>query len=192
MKRAFILLSLFVLVACEQGKQIMSVVTPEQPDDTAELVDDTTETLPLITFENVFELKTGQRYRIIPTEVNGGNEPELETKIWDISFGSIGGYPPVLLEGYTDNDPKFKAWFSMSNAINYLNEDAKVLPYALTTDGKKVIEEGDEIVIEIVSQEFAAVEQEGGTRNNKFVFTLVEYSAILIENLTNPDRTFEY
>ena len=80
----------------------------------------------------------------------------------------------------------------MSNAINYLNEDAKVLPYALTTDGKKVIEEGDEIVIEIVSQEFAGVEQEGGTRNNKFVFTLVEYSAILIENLTHPDRTFEY
>lgn len=190
MKRAFVLLSLLVLIACEQGQQIMnSVVSPEQPDDTAELVDDTAELLPAITFENVLKLKPGQRYRMIPTEINGGSEPEGEDKIGDVSWGNVGGYPRVVLEGFTDNDPKIMAWFSMGNAINYGIKN--VLPYALTIEGKKVIEQGDEIVIEIVGLETLA-EQEGGTRNNKFVFTLVEYSALLIENLTNPDRLFEY
>ena len=92
MKRAFILLSLFVLVACEQGKQIMKpVVTSEQPAETVELLDDTTESLPAITFENVSELEPGQRYRMIPTEVNGGSELEGDDKIWNVSWGSVGG-----------------------------------------------------------------------------------------------------
>ena len=184
MKRAFVFISLFVLVACQQEQKILnSVVTPKQPDDTTELVSDMAESLPAITLDNALELEAGQRYRMIPTEVDGGKNPHAESKIWSVSWGSIGGSPKEVLEGFTDNDPKIFAWFSMANAGQ--------IPYTLTLEGKKVIEEGDEIVIEIVEPSFV-VEQEGGSRNNKFVFTLAEYSAILIENLTQPDITFEY
>ena len=49
----------------------------------------------------------------------------------------------------------------------------------------------DEIVVEIISKQFVGP-QIGGPRGNKFQFTLVEYVAILIENLTHSDRKFKY
>ncbi|MYB01882.1 hypothetical protein F4X90_19715, partial [Candidatus Poribacteria bacterium] len=174
MKRAFVLISLFVLVACDNGKQIMKpVVTPEQIDETIELP-------PSITFENVFELEMGQRYRMIPTGAWYTRftliepfflphaVPNQESTIWSVLWGSVGEHPPTLLEGFTDRDPKVQARFSMGNADK--------TPYALTLDGKKVIEEGNEIVIEIVSLPVSRIE-EGGTRGNKFDYQFVEYSA---------------
>ena len=72
-------------------------------------------------------------------------------------------------------------------------------PFAKTLDGKRVIERDpvwDEIVIEIVSiggpERPEGFQEIGGPRGNRFEFTLVEYDAILIENLTHPDRKFEY
>lgn len=189
MKRAFVILSLFVLVACHSGKQIMKpIVTPEQPDETIVLP-------PSITFENVFELERGQQYRMIPTRAwytrftiiepffSPHAAPNQESTIWSVLWGSVGENPPGLLKSFTDSDPKVQARFSMA--------DADKKPYALTLDGKKVIEEGDEIVIEIVSFSANRVE-EGGTRGNKFDYQVVEYAAILIKNLTHPDRAFEY
>ena len=67
-------------------------------------------------------------------------------------------------------------------------------PYARTLDGKPVIVKvpvWDEIVIEIGVKNTHTI-QKGGPRGNRFEFTLVEYAAILIENLTHPDRKFEY
>ena len=67
-------------------------------------------------------------------------------------------------------------------------------PYALTRDGNRVIASEpkmDEIVIEIVSQMWARKET-GGNRGNRFEYDVVAYNAILIENLTHPERTFEY
>ena len=82
------------------------------------------------------------------------------------------------------------AWFSMVNANR--------VPYAKTLDGKPVIVKDpvwDEIVIEIISfgglSGAGGSKQKGGPRGNRFDFTLVEYDAILIENLTHPDRKFE-
>lgn len=190
MKRAFVLISLFVLIACDNGKQIMKpVVTPEQPAETIELP-------PSITFENVFELEMGQRYRMIPTRAKYNTfgtiqelfthitVPNQESTIWSVSWGSVGDYPPELLEGFTDNDPKVRARFFLEDA------DSKN-PYALTLDGKRVIEEGNEIVIEIVGLRSSKIEA-GGSRGNEFDYSLIEYAAILIENLTHPDRTIEY
>jgi len=46
--------------------------------------------------------------------------------------------------------------------------------------------------IEIVQNRGGAVQRIGGRRGNRFEFTTVAYDAVLIENLTRPDRKFEY
>jgi hypothetical protein len=104
-------------------------------------------------------------------------------------FGNVGGHGQ-LLEGYTEDDPKLHVWFNLTK-----------YPYETTLDGERVIEFNpvwDEIVIEIVSasQIIGAggeiTTKRGGTRGNRFDYNVRAYAAILIENLTNPDRKFEY
>ena len=188
-----ILYFIVILTACDQGipKMMKPVLTPEpttvvQPMSEAEAQG---MVYPEITFENVLELMPGEKYRMGPTESHEGTG--AEGVIYSVSWGSVGGNPKELLEGFTEDDPKVYAWFSMGNA-------GKV-PYAKTLDGKPVIAKDpvwDEIVIEIIS--FGGLsgpggsKQTGGPRGNRFDFTLVEYDAILIENLTHPDRKFEY
>ena len=185
-----ILCVIVILTGCDQGQKMMKpVLTPEpttveQPMSEAEAQG---MVYPEITFENVLELMPGERYRMRPTESDEGTGDE--GRIWSVSWGSVGGNPKELLEGFTEEDPKVYAWFSMIN-------DGGKAPYAKTLDGKPVIVKDpvwDEIVIEIVVNQWdGGVQQTGGPRGNRFDFTLVEYSAILIENLTHPDRKFEY
>lgn len=143
---------------------------------------------PEVTFDNVLELMPGERYRIRPTDSHEGAGDE--GLIYSIGWGSIDENRK-LREGFTADDPKIRAWFSMANAGK--------APYAKTLDGKPVIVKDpvwDEIVIEIISfgglSGAGGSKQVGGPRGNRFEFTLVEYDAILIENLTHPDRKFEY
>ena len=187
-----ILCVIVILTGCDQGQKMMKpVLTPEpttveQPMSEAEAQGTV---YPEITFENVLELMPGEKYRMRPTESHEGSGDE--GLIYSVSWGSVGGNPKELLEGFTEDDPKVYAWFSMGNTGK--------APYAKTLDGKTVIVKDpvwDEIVIEIIS--FGGLsgpggsKQEGGTRGNRFDFTLVEYDAILIENLIHPDRKFEY
>ena len=183
-----ILCVIVILTGCDQGQKLMKpVLTPEpttveQPMSEAEAQGTV---YPEITFENVLELMPGEKYRMRPTESREGTGDE--GVIYNVSWGSIRGNPKELLEGFTEEDPKVYAWFSMVNANR--------VPYAKTLDGKPVIVKDpvwDEIVIEIVENTTFEGVQQAGTRGNKFEYRLVEYAAILIENLTHPDRKFEY
>lgn len=186
-----ILCVLVILAGCDEGKQMMETTltpepTTEQPPVESSMPETDDQTMyPEITLENVLALEPGQRYRLRPVDSDEGSGDE--GKIWSISWRTmdVDGNP---LEGFTEDDPKIHAWFSMANAQR--------VPYAKTLDGKPVIVKDpvwDEIVIEIVENMWGGgVQQTGGPRGNRFEFTLVEYSAILIENLTHPDRKFEY
>ena len=193
MKSLMALMLLVVFIAgCDQGQKMMKpILTLEQPPVEQPMLEtDAQETVyPEITFENVLVLMPGEKYRMRPTESHEGTGDE--GVIYSVSWGSVGGNPTELLEGFTEDDPKVYAWFSMTNANR--------APYAKTLDGKPVIVKDpvwDEIVIEIISfgglSGPGGVQQIGGPRGNRFDFTLVEYDAILIENLTHPDRKFEY
>ena len=172
------------LTGCDQGKQMM-----EQP-----LVDpsisetDEQPMYPEITFENVLDLAPEGRYRMRPTGSN-----EVSEYISRVDWGSVDIKTRELREEFTDDDPKIFAAF-------YFDADfTGNLPFSETLDGKKVIERDpvwDEIVIEIVGKAGPEVpeghQEIGGPRGNRFEFTLVEYTAILIENLTHPDREIVY
>ena len=143
---------------------------------------------PEITFENVLDLAPGEKYRLRP--IDSHEDPDAEGFIFGVGWGSISE-DHRLREGFTAADPKIRAWFSFSNPST-----AGKVPYAQTLDGKPVIVKApvwDEIVIEIVENPWGKSFQEtGGPRGNRFEFTRVEYAAILIENLTHPDRRVEY
>ena len=194
-----ILCVLVILAGCDSAKQMMETTltpepttdltpepTTEQPPVEPSMPETDEETMyPEITFENVLDLEPGQRYRLRPIDsVEGSGDEGL---IRSIGWGSIDK-DRNLREGFTEDDPKIRAWFSMGNTGRS--------PYAETLDGKPVIVKDpvwDEIVIEIVENTWGGgVQETAGPRGNRFEFTLVEYSAILIENLTHPDRKFEY
>ena len=199
-----ILCVIVILTGCDQGQKMMKpILTPEttppvvteeigapadpvsdpiaRPDPFTETI---VESLPELTFDNALTFEPGQRYRMIPTDVETGRPPD--GGIFSVSWGNVN-VDGKLIEGFTVNDSNVFVWFSMINA-------GKV-PYAFTVDGRNVIEEGDEIVIEIVERsgfEGSDALQPGGVRGNKFQYRHIEYSAILIRNLTHPDRKFEY
>jgi len=186
-----ILCVLVILIGCDEGKQMMETTltpepTTEQPPVEPSMPETDEEPMyPEITFENVLDLEPGQQYRLKPIDSDEGSGDE--GLIYSIGWGSIDENRN-LREGFTEEDPKIRAWFSMVNANR--------VPYAKTLDGKPVIVKNpvwDEIVIEIVENMWGGgVQETGGPRGDRFEFTLVEYSAILIENLTHPDRKFEY
>ena len=186
----FFLCVIVILAGCDQGQKMMKpALTPEpttQPPTVKQPMPEKEATVyPEITFENVLDLAPGEKYRLRPIDSHEGTGDE--GIIYSIGWGSIGE-DRRLREGFTEADPKIRAWFSMGNAGK--------APYAKTLDGKPVIVKApvwDEIVIEIVENQWGGgLQQTGGPRGNRFEFTLVEYAAILIENLTHPDRTFEY
>ena len=49
----------------------------------------------------------------------------------------------------------------------------------------------DEIIVEITRSRGVS-ETLGGERGNKFPYKIVSYEGVAIENLTHPDRVYEY
>ena len=189
-----ILCVIVILAGCDQAEQMMeTTLSPETTTEQLPAEPSMSETdeqtmYPEITFENVLDLAPGRQYKLRPMDSSEGSGDE--GLIYSIGWGSIDENQN-LREGFTEDDPKIRVWFSMANTGR--------APYAKTLDGKPVIAKDpvwDEIVIEIIS--FGGLsgpggsKQKGGPRGNRFEFTLVEYDAILIENLTHPDRKFEY
>ena len=67
-------------------------------------------------------------------------------------------------------------------------------PYEKMLNGKLAIEYkpvNDELLVEIGEKLREGTEQ-GGERGNKFTYTYIVYAGVALENLTNPDRAFEY
>ena len=61
-------------------------------------------------------------------------------------------------------------------------------------DGKLAIEykpEVDEVLVEIREKTRERIVT-GGSRGNRFEFTIIAYSGKVIANLTNPDREIQY
>ena len=175
MKVVMALMLLVVFIAgCDHGRR-MKVETDTMTEQTM---------YPEITFENVLDLAPG-RYRLTPNQGYAEGSEGVDVIIYDLSHGNVDawGSPFPFGADIAADVPKIYALFELTKH-----------PYALTPDGDRVIAfepEMDEIVIEIVSQMWVGKET-GGSRGNRFEYDVVAYNAILIENLTHPERTFEY
>ena len=143
-----------------------------------------------ITFENVLYLKVGERYRLRPTDLSGSGVGWNEAVLNTINWGNISHDESfVERSDFPADAPKihFRLWIT----------DPK--PYFYTRDGIPIIEHGiirnqsisDEIIVEI-TRSHGVSETLGGERGNKFPYKIVSYEGVAIENLTHPDRVYEY
>lgn len=193
MKNISLILSLLLIVfGCDQGQKMVapvmddvhvSVKEPTTPPATVE------EVIQEMTFDNVSSLQVGKKYRMRPTGISDAPTDDGGRTI-SIYFGSLTEYPPVKLLPHLPTDtPKVAAHFQMDPAH-----------YAATLDGEPVIgwTEGDpivydEIVIEIKGTDIPVeMTSSGGRGNEPFTYDFLTYFAVVIENLTNPDRKIEY
>ena len=185
MKRLLLILLLsVVIIACDDmRKPVMNVISdPVVTEETAPVV----ETQPLeITFENAFDLAPGI-YRFRPNGYSGTGDSGDEV-ITSLDWGSVLFGEEI--EGSPPDAPKLSVYIELNPR-----------PYAKMLNGKLAIEferlaDGtvivDELLVEIGEKLREGTEQ-GGERGNRFTFTYIVYAGVALENLTNPDRAFEY
>ena len=127
-------------------------------------------------------------------------------RISHFSFGSLEHlrFVPAksdavaLRKGFSADTPKVSAIFTL-NPMPYMNTlDGQPVIGPVFSNGKFVLAEdgsvvNDEIIIEIKRKiEQFEGNSPGGRRSDPFTYHIVTYEAVTIENLTNPDRKFEY
>ena len=146
--------------------------------------------IPEITFENALNLVVGRRYRFRPTHLETTTDRWGDVLLRGVTWGNIDpDLEFVERSDFPTDAPKIRLDISF-----FENQ-----PYFETHDGKPIIRHtiinnqpiSDEIVVAITASH-GVVDVRGGQRGNKFDFKHIRYQAIAIENLTLPDRVFEY
>ena len=160
------------------------ILVSQNLDDTAPPTEEpapVVETQPLeITFENAFDLAPGV-YRFRPNGYNSGTDDLGDGIITSLPWGSVLFGEEI--EGLPPDVPKLSV---------YIELDPQ--PYEKMRNGKLAIEfepVNDELLVEIGEKLREGTEQ-GGERGNKFTYTYIVYQGVVLENLTHPDRAFEY
>ncbi len=197
MKKLFILsLMIFVIIGCDQGQKMMKPVLTPEPEVIAEPSipeppPPVEEVIPEITHSNALRLRLGETYRLRPSSYYELPDGFGELTIRYIYWGTVDDQGR-LHKGVSPEDPKTRLKF-------YLIDKN---PYSRTLDGKPVIDwvdldDGsrvyDEILIRVTTGPiWDETEKTGGPRGDRFTYAVADYWAVPIENLTHPDRTFEY
>ena len=162
-------------------------------DPTIEVVIPTETTapeIPEITFENALNLVVGRRYRFRPTHLETTTDRWGDVLLRGVTWGNIDrDLEFVERSDFPTDAPKIRLDISF-----FENQ-----PYFETHDGKPIIRHtilnnqpiSDEILVAITASR-GVVDARGGQRGNKFDFKHIRYQAVAIENLTRPDRVFEY
>ena len=196
-KMLLVILSLciFVIGCDDMSKPAMDVIAdavspPTEPTPEAVPPIEVSEPeIPAITFENALNLIPGQRYRFRPTGITRSSSGAGDALIWGVEWGNVLSEQFLERGGFPADAPKIRITFNFQ----------PTKPYGETLDGKPVIEYetvggiplSDEIVVEVTS-EAVVFENQGGARGDRFNYTSAHYTGVAIENLTHPDRKFEY
>ena len=177
--RSIFLILLIVFIACDDMQKPMRNVISAPA---------TEELLPKVTFDNVLNLRPGEKYRLRPSRMAEGKRNDFsDWRIHHFWWGNVEEDPGRLLKDYTPDDPKVSVSF-------FLNPQ----PHSQTLDGKRVFKrlpDGDIVFDEVAIQITKKVregEKTAGTKDNKFTYSFAVYDVVVIKNLTHPDRTFEY
>lgn len=177
MKRLTYIFVLLIIVCggCAQGKKMVAPVMTGNAPTTPPVIE---EVIEGVTFDNVFDLEVGKKYRIRPSShVENLGINWLDHKITDLFFSSVR-------EGIPVDTLTVEARFTLKPAPYLLTSDRVRVINFLSGTGSSVY---DEIIIEIKQKT-----EQGEASRGGFTYHIVSYEAVAIENLTNPDHTFEY
>ena len=175
LRNLLLILLVVVAIGCDDmQKPVMNVISEPVPTGkSAQPV----ETQPLeITFDNALDLPAGI-YRFRPISYNVSNDEFISGLNWgSVLFGEeVEGSPP--------DAPKVLVYIELNPQ-----------PYEKMLNGKLAIEylpDLDELLVEIGEKKREGTDK-GGKRGNRFEYTYIVYEGTALENLTNPDRAFEY
>ena len=196
-----LLAAMIFAVGCDEGQQMaMNVVSEPVASDiiagetipTETVVSEPVATEPEyteLTYENALDLQPGV-YRMRPNDYyNTSGAIGDEDIISDLIWGNISDFDASLIEGTPPDAPKVLLSIELDpKPFDRMLDGRKALEIARPPTGGYII---DEVLVEIGEKIRESVES-GGTRGNRFEFTIVVYTGKLISNLTNPDRVFEY
>ena len=180
LRNLLLILLVVVAIGCDDmQKPVMNVIskpvateesaTPEKPQ-------------PLtITYDNAFDLTPGI-YRFRPNSYSESGEFITNVYWGNIIYGEeIGESPadaPKVSVAIRLNPQPYTKMLNGKLAINF----------ARFADGTVVV---DELLVEIGEKILEETEQ-GGERGNRYEYTVLVYEGVALENLTDPDRAFEY
>ena len=196
-----ILCVIVILTGCDQGipKMMKPVLTPEpttveQPMSEAETPDEPEIQEPVyseITHANALELQIGETYRMRPASYDAWDNGFGDKTIRTIYFGTVDNRGQ-LQKGVSPDNPKMvSAFFLQKEPYSQTLEGKPVIDFIEQDDGTRIY---DEILIQVTDRNTLPQtgEKLGGSRGNRFTYKFANYGAVLIENLTHPDRKFEY
>ena len=146
--------------------------------------------IPEITFENALNLVVGRRYRFRPTHLETTTDQWGEVVLRGVTWGNIDSdLEFVERSDFPTDAPKIKLdiWFSENQPYFETRDDKPIIRHTIINNQPI----SDEILVEITTSPFVE-DARGGQRGNKIDFKHVRYQGVAIENLTLPDRVFEY
>jgi hypothetical protein len=182
--------NLLLVKVSELGGHWAMFVGIEDPTIEVVISETTAPEIPEITFENALNLVVGRRYRFRPTHLGTTTDRWGDVLLSGVTWGNIDhDLEFVERSDFPTDAPKIRLDISF-----FENQ-----PYFETHDGKPIIRHtiinnqpiSDEILVAITASH-GVVDARGGQRGNKFDFKHIRYQAVAIENLTRPDRVFEY
>ena len=182
--------NLLLVKVSELGGHWAMFVGIEDPTIEVVISETTAPEIPEITFENALNLVVGRRYRFRPTHLETTTDRWGDVLLRGVTWGNIDrDLEFVERSDFPTDAPKIRLDISFPE-----NQ-----PYFETHDGKPIIRHtiinnqpiSDEILV-VITASHGVVDARGGQRGNKFDFKHMYYRAVAIENLTRPDRVFEY
>ena len=139
-----------------------------------------------ITFENAFDLTPGI-YRFRPNSYNSRSGDLGDDVITGLLWGSVGF--GEVIEGSPPDAPKLSVYIELNpQPYEKMLNGKLAIEFERLADGTVIV---DELLVEIGEKLREGTEQ-GGERGNRFTFTEIVYQGVALENLTHPDRAFEY
>lgn len=185
MRNLLLILFVFVAIACnDMHKTAMKLISENvATEEPAPLV----ETQPFeITFDNAFDLPAGI-YHFRPNSYSETGNPGEEV-ITSLDWGSVNLFGEEI-EGLPPDTPKVLVIIELNpQPYGKMLNGKLAIEFERLADGTVIV---DELLVEIGEKLREGTEQ-GGERGNRYSYTYIVYEGTALENLTNPDRAFEY
>ena len=173
-----------VVLGCEDGKQMtLNVINPVATDA---IVSEPVATEPeylSLSLENALSLTPGV-YKFRPASFSG-----FDGYIGTLEWGSVDAWgDPVI--GYPEDAPKISVSIELNPTPFDMQADGitQTLGFARLDTGEFIV---DELIVEI-GRELRRGTETVGPRNNRYEYTYIVYEGTALENVSNPDRLFEY
>ena len=186
MRNLILILLAVVAIGCDDmQKTAMNVIRePAATEEPAPVV----ETQPLeITFENAFDLAPGI-YRFRPNSYSSTEGDLGDDVIADLDWGSVTLFGEEI-EGLPPDTPKVLIIIELNPQPYHTMLDGKLaIEFERLADGTVIV---DELLVEI-GEKLREGTEESGERGNRYTYTYIVYQGVALENLTHPDRAFEY